>query len=436
MVKKKESSFRGKVGSDSKRQKQSSGGSARYLSLPSGISQFVMEDTVKKIQLDIIPYEVSDKNHPDRDTQYNVAVPGELWYKRPIKVHQNVGPKNERCLCLQSIGKKCPICEFQKELFDKGEKDEAIALYPKSRVLYVVVPRGSKKHEEEPFIWDMAQSLFQDVLNEAIQEDEDNEIFPDLEEGKTLELSIKWKTIGDSKPYPEVRHIEFLDRDEEIDSDILDKVPNLDECLNVLSYEDLERKFMAIEDDEDEDDKPAKKSSKEDTTKKKPTKKVEEDEDEDNEKPVKKVASKPAAKKPVKEEEEDDLSWNELEAMSALKLKKLLKSNEALEDIDIDDYDLEDEDSVTILKTDIAEALDIEIPKKKSAKKVVEEDEDEDEKSVKKSTSKPAAKSKTKLDNECPEGFVYGKDHGRKEECDDCPLYDECLDAKNAMKKK
>ena len=185
MMKAKTSSFKGKVTSNAHKQ-QSAGSSYGYLKLPKGVSVFA-PDPGGRYLLDFLPYTVTDEKHPDRDNDLDIATKGSLWYKRPYKVHRGIGGGNDSVVCLASIGKKCPICEERARLIKAGaEKEETDALKPSNRNLYVVIPLDSKKHDKEIHIFDMSQYLFQDLLNEELEEDEDKGIFPDLEEGKAL----------------------------------------------------------------------------------------------------------------------------------------------------------------------------------------------------------------------------------------------------------
>jgi hypothetical protein len=384
MSKERKSNFRGKVHSNAK--KQRSGGGGSYLNLPKGVTQLILEEDTKKVKFDFLPYEVTDAKHPDRDDKSGTATPGSLWYRRPFKVHKNVGAGNgTSCVCLASVGKKCPICEFQTELF-KTDKAEAIKLYPKQRYLYIVIPLDLKKHDSVPFVWDVAESLFQDTLRDALDEDSDNEIFPDLEEGKTLELSFKWKSIGEnSRAFPETRHITFEDRDA-YDEEILEKVPNLDEALKILTYDELNAKFQELEDEEPADtvDDDEKKEEKQDREK------------------------KSLKKKEPEKEEKKEYDWNDLLEMSQTKLERLCKT----EDLDVVPADFDDD--VNSLRKAIAKELEIEYPQAK--KKTMERSPKEEKTSEKKKV--------------CPHGHKFGVDAEDFDECDDCKLWSDCIDAK------
>ena len=81
---------------------------------------FNIKEKTRSVFLDIIPYEVTDEKHLDRYDPEERAVPGALWYKRPFKVHRDVGADDQTVVCRGSIKKKCPICEYVAEKFERG----------------------------------------------------------------------------------------------------------------------------------------------------------------------------------------------------------------------------------------------------------------------------------------------------------------------------
>ena len=261
MREKRKSNFGDKVGRNVQHQKESKK-SFGYLNLPKDIKVLQLEEDSPRIDIDILPYEVTDEKHPDRDPDYEIAIPGSLWYRRPFKVHRNVGTDSDTVVCLRSVGKKCPICEYREKKQKEGaDKEDIKELYGKPRSLYVVVPLGFKKFDEVPTIWDMSDYLFQDSLNDELDLSPDDRCFPDLENGKTLSLKLKWKKFGGNS-FPEVKNISFADRDPYPEK-ILDKVPNLDEVLKILTYETLYAKFFEEEEGGDlkEVDPPAEKAT-------------------------------------------------------------------------------------------------------------------------------------------------------------------------------
>lgn len=334
---KKRSSFRGKVSSDAKRQK-SAASSYGYLQLPRDVSVF-KEDPGGRAFLDIMPYEVSEKKHPDRNDDLDIAVIGGLWYKRPFKIHRNVGVENDSVVCPTSIGKKCPICEYRSKRVSEGaEKEETDTMKVSKRNLYIVIPTKNKNYEAVPHIWDISQYLFQNLLNDELEEDENYEVFPDVEDGLTLKIRFDSKTIGKSQPFAEASRIDFMKREDPYTEDILEDVPNLDEALKILSYSELNAKFFELDED-DEDDK-------------------EKEEEPPEEKPARRE------RKTLKKEEPEP------------------------------------------------------------------EPEPED-----KPTRRERKRKEKEPENKCPHGHVFGKDCDEKDECEDCDLWSECVDAQDALKK-
>ena len=237
--------FRGNVINTAEKREQARS-SFGYLNLPKGVKSFSVAEGTRKVTLDIIPYVVTDPKHPDNLINPNVAQVGDLWYKRPVKIHRSVGADNESIICPKSIGKSCPICDYQKKRFADGadsKSDEMKELYAKSRSIYAIIPQGVEEYEDEVIcVWDMSEFLFENILIEELRDDPDSEIFPSLEEGKSLEVTFKWEEFGKNK-YPKARKIEFVDRDP-YDESILDEVPNLDTIFKVLSYKEIEAKFF------------------------------------------------------------------------------------------------------------------------------------------------------------------------------------------------
>jgi len=166
MAKKRTNPFRGRVGAHSKKEK--AGASYGYLSLPSDISVF-KETPGSILRMDILPYTVTDKKHPDKTTigDFTIAGKGDIWYRRPFKTHRNIG--NDTVLCLGSFGLPCPICEERNRLMNQdGATDESQALKSSNRQLYVINPLAVKvgnedwkKLESKPQLWTISHAMFQ-----------------------------------------------------------------------------------------------------------------------------------------------------------------------------------------------------------------------------------------------------------------------------------
>jgi len=427
-MKKKSVSFKGKVKSNVVRQ-ESQRSSFGYLKLPKDLKVYVPIAGSKEL-IDIIPYPVSSPKHPDLDAELGIAVKGSYWYKRPIRVHRNVGTDKESVICLSSFGEKCPICEYRAQRAKEGaDKDELKAYNSSPRELFIVIPKNNKKFEETFHVMDFAHGNFQEKLNQELNEDEDYEAFPDLEDGYTLHVRWKEESFAGNK-YTVADRIDFKKRNEDYDESILEDVPALDELLVKIPYEALKAKFFEMEgetDEEEEDEKPVK--SKKYTKKQTETEPEEDvlpfnddDEDFEEKKPIKskaKLASKTKTKVP-------ELTVEELIDMDALEMADVIDLKGL--DIDVEDYETDDE-----LMEAIAEELGLEIPKKaikkpvsKTVKKQPKPESDDDEK-------EPPVKSKAKgkvPTGKCPYGHTYGVETDDFDDCDDCPVWSACFDVK------
>jgi hypothetical protein len=375
MKEKKKSRFSGAVSSNAVKQKEKS--NFGYLTLPEGVSMFKI-DSGKSMFFDILPYEVTDKNHPDKKS---IEQTDGLWYRRPFLVHSIPnGEHTDKVVCPTSFGKPCPICEYVKQMKDNGTSFEELKPFKaKERNLYVVIPYGHKEMEEKPYIWDDTQWYFQKMLNDELAENSDNECFPDLENGLMLKVRFSDDTYN-NKPAPKPTRIDFKDREEnggqQYTEEILKTIPNLDEVLIVLSYKELEMKLSGIEDsdlDEPEENRDATKTL--DRKKKTPFK----DNDEDDEPVRKKKTARNLPPTPV-------YSYEEIQGMDLDELYVVAENT----DIDISECN-DDEDEI---KAFLIIQLEIEVPKKssrrgkpepeseKKAKKKpepVEDDEDDDD---------------------------------------------------------
>lgn len=248
-MEKKKISFADKVRANIEKQK-SQKSQYGYLKLLKGVNVF-KEEPGSRVKLDILPYVVTDPNHPDRDDELGIAVPGALWYKRPFKLHRNIGYNNMPLVCPTSIGKRCPICEYKQRLLKEGKdwRDDSVkALKTYLRNLYIVVPLDNKNYEERPYVWDISDHLFQNKLSIELEENPEYANFPDLEDGYTLRIRFTEEQFGKNK-FADTSRIDFEKREKKYDESILDKVPNLDEVLVVLPYEQIEAKFFDSEDD-------------------------------------------------------------------------------------------------------------------------------------------------------------------------------------------
>ncbi len=254
MAKKKKSMFAGRVNRSAKK-KQKNKGTYGYLQLPKGVTIF-KEVAHKTFDFDIIPYIVTDEKHLDRDNERGDAQPGNPWFKRPFKIHRSVGSGDEMIVCPSTIGKRCPICEHQAKRFKEGApKEETSAMRASLRNLYIIIPKNTKKYKEEYHIWNIADTNFQELLDEECENNEANEVFADLEGGKTISCRFGEGKVSKTK-FPKASRIDFEERDKDYPMDVLEEVPDLNTILKIHPYKALEAMFFEIdEDDEDTDNR-------------------------------------------------------------------------------------------------------------------------------------------------------------------------------------
>lgn len=305
-------------------EQRSSGANYGYLKLPKDVKVFNPEpDTVAV--LDILPYEVSDSNHMDR-----IEV-GTIWYKKPFKVHKNVGPSDDSYVCLTTFGKPCPICDHGKELKENEGDEKAIdktkAKYRNIYAVKVLSYDGKKKFDPKAIhIFDFSDFLFQEVFETQLKKKDAFDTFFLPEEGMSLEVTFDEGSFAGHK-FAKVTRVDFVKRDKQYKEDIIDEVPNLDtDVLNVLSYEELEAKFFGDDVPETSDEKPSKKDKKK--------KKSKDAEPEPEEEPKKgKKSKKEKEPEPEVEEPKKKDKKKKKEKVKVLTGEEIIESAETLVDL-------------------------------------------------------------------------------------------------------
>lgn len=408
---KRKSNFADKVRSNQERQKNNSGNFYSYLNLPKDVNMFKPQPGEKAF-IDIIPYEVTDAKHMDHDEANDVAMPGTLWYKKPILIHRNVGAEKATVICPKTIGKPCPICEYREKRKQEDAGDEELNSMNRSRRnLYIVIPIGMKRDkksvEEVPHIMDIAQDNFEKQLGKEIEEKPKYANFPALEDGYTLEIRFDEDSIGKNK-FAVAGRIDFNEREKGYKESILDDVPNLDEIVKIESYTSLRRMFFEL-DEEEEETHSSREERKERTAEREERSERRERSSEREERSERNEHKRTLEKEEEKEEKNESLSWEELSEMGLRRMKRFVEENEL--NIRVKKYE-DDEDG---LREAIAEELGIKKPK--------EHKEERSSKSEGKKSDKKGG------DPECPAGMEFGTDFGKNKKCDSCALWDACMDA-------
>ena len=143
MARKKKNRFAGRTGRSMEKSRNSYG----YLKLEGDVNVFKPEGGTEVV-FDILPYKVTDPDHLDNKKYEEDAIVGEYWWKRPLKVHKNVGPEDLSVVCPTTFGKKCPICEYGSRRRKEGaEWEELKEIFPKDRSLFLINMLDSEECE-------------------------------------------------------------------------------------------------------------------------------------------------------------------------------------------------------------------------------------------------------------------------------------------------
>ena len=392
-------------GNQEKRKAENS--SFSYLILPKGVELF--KEASKRVNVDIIPYPVTNAKHPDRDVEKDFAMVDSYWYKLPFRVHKNIGAGDgQTVVCPSTFGMKCPICEYRKKrMADGADKEELKALNYSKRNLYSIIPIDVKDFEEKIHIWDTTDWFVQKTIDEELEEQEDKACFPDLEEGFTLAFRFEEKKFK-GHTYWQPNRLDFEDRDA-YEEDILDDAPELDKCLKVLPYNEIKALLMEVEEDDLEEN--------------------------DNLDIENEETPKPARRKKTVVEDDDEEEEKEEKPKSSRRKKKDPEPEPEPEDEDEDDDGPEDipEGFQLCVACDGAgtnsKGRKCPICKGKGIIPIpdFEDDDEEEEKPVK---AKAKAKAEKPAAGKCPHGHTFGKDHDEfPDDCDDCEKWNDCLDA-------
>ncbi len=288
---------RKRVSRDRVRQNARAGrGGQGWLTLPKGVSEWNPEKA-GTYMIDIVPYEVRTTKHPDGIED------GVLWWKHPFKVHHGVGIKNESIACPESIGKNCPICEERAKLAQNyDENEERIkAIQAQRLVAYNILDPDDA---DSVCVFAISRGKFPSTLETELDEGpEENLNFYDVtDEGRTIKARFsKDQFMG--RDFLTCTRIDFAQRDEMDEDEVLEKTVELSEIFNVPSYDELKSKFLELDDldDEEEEEETEEEETEEEETEEEETEEEEEETEEEEEEtepaPKKKVKTKKSRKK-------------------------------------------------------------------------------------------------------------------------------------------
>jgi len=375
-----------------RRNAKRSAGKQQFFNLPRGVREWSPEKSGSYL-LDVVPYEVTSSHHPDHTDK------GVLWYKYPFHIHRDVGPAGEQVVCPTSVNKRCPICEHRAKLLKDGRDrdDEAVrALNFQDWVAYNIIDPDDS---DSIAVFAMSKGKFAKPLEKELDSDDAEEarlFFLCDENGRTLKVRFSDATF-DGRKYLEATRFDFRERKEMDEDEILGKVVNLDECFNVLPYDELKALFLQI-DDEDEEEPKGKGSDDED------------EEEEEEEKPKRKGGKSEPEEEDDEEDDEEEPPFEKGDKVTWKKGKKTLVGTvtKVAEDcIHVKDEAGEkhqlDQDDLT----------------------AVEDEEDEEDEDKEEEEEKPKGKGKGGK-GKCPHGHKFGVDIDKYKECGNCKVWEDC----------
>jgi hypothetical protein len=382
----------------------------QWFKLPKNVREWV-PDKPGKYNINIVPYVVSDKAHPDGVDE------GVLWYKRPFSIHRNVGPSNLSIVCPASIGHKCPICEEKASLAKNWQenKDQIQAISAQKFMAYPIIDPDD---EDRIAVFALSRGKFAAPLDKELEDgDDDIMSFYDVTDvGRTLRVRFTKSSFA-GFDFLEATRFDFVPREAMDEDAVLAKVPCLDTIFNVMEYDKLKALFLQLDDEDDTDD------------------------DEDDEKPTKSKSAKAKAKKPVDDDTDDDDADDTDDDDADDDDADDTDDDDAddddaddTDDDDADDTDDDDEEDADDTDDDDADDEKDEKPKAKLGKRKakVESKKPLKGKPAKEVKKEKASKGKPGKKNKCPHGHKFGKDCDSTKDCENCKVWKECDAAANA----
>ena len=395
------------------------GGGTMFQNIPPDTQFYKPEEG--KATLRLLPYVVTDPKHPDGD----MAPSGDIWYKRPFKRFRQIGTEKKSYISPKSIGKPCPIMEYYTAAkADPSIPDkEANRAKPQDMVMYNVQVMDPKTKEfSDPMFFFYSYHNFEKQLKKELLDPDNEEFlaFMDLEGG--FDIRVRWeKETFEKNDFLVAGNFTFIERDEDLDEDILDKVVNLDECLIVKSYKELQNIFLELDDepepntgkDEGEDQLPPRPPSRRQKTAEpepepeKPSRRGRAEKPEPEPEPEKPARRQRGAKpEPEPETESTDRCPHEFAFGVDFDTKRKCEKCDLFDECG-DEFDANN------------------LPK----------GEDKPAKSGTGDKKKTKPSDKVSDKNECPSGHIFGTDCDNKPECNDCVKWDDCMDRQEEMEK-
>ena len=204
-----------------------------------GLSLWKPESSEDAHEFDIVPYQAGE-NDPDKKIN-----PGDFTYTLILWVHRGIGINEDSFICLaKTYNKKCPVCEYQARLRDTDASDDEIKKWnPTRRTYYNVLVYDSEKEQSKGVqVFDIAHYYLEPELlalsrprSRGGAETGEKIYFasPD-QDGKTISFIKEGKGLG-----TKYKAIKFLDRDYDLEEDIINTAHCIDKIIHIPSYDEV-----------------------------------------------------------------------------------------------------------------------------------------------------------------------------------------------------
>lgn len=207
--------------------------------------------------LNVLPFVVGGRKHPA--VKSGELKPGDWDFMVDYWVHRDVGPEKGQYICIKkTYGLPCPMCDEAERLKAEQGSDAAKGMWASHRALMAVQPLDSHGHgDAEPMLLDMAYNNFAlDLIDESESCMRGDGVvdFANLgPEGREVSFRVAEDTMGNGRKYKLAKNFAFNKRREEIPDSVVEKVPSLDELLNVPTAGDITRAMFGGPSEEPDD---------------------------------------------------------------------------------------------------------------------------------------------------------------------------------------
>ena len=209
----------------------------------------IFKDDVAGIQLwkpgegdhefDIIPY-IAGNNDPEKTTK-----PGSPTYVLIIWVHRGIGINEDSYICMaKTYNKRCPVCEYQASLRDTDASDDEIKKWNPTRRTYynVLVYDNEKEQAKGVQILDIAHFYMEPELlalarprsRGGVETGEKIYFSSPDKDGKSIAF-----TREGTRRNTAYKAFKFIDRDYDLEEEILKQAKCLDEIIHIPEYEEV-----------------------------------------------------------------------------------------------------------------------------------------------------------------------------------------------------